>query len=115
MDYFNITQICVNCLRGNATFQVYLSLYDANGKLKAGVDEMDRFRFICTFCWKTTALDFYSFSHPSMILHLMHLQQEIKRWKNKDEKRKNEDEKRKNEDERRKKEIEKLKVIVNTL
>ena len=55
-------------------FQVDLSLYDANGKLREGIDEMDRYCFICIYCWKKTSLDFYSFSHPSMILHLRHIQ-----------------------------------------
>ena len=54
-------------------FRVDLSLYDANGKLREGIDEMDRYCFMCTFCWKTTRLNFYSFSHPSMILHLRHI------------------------------------------
>ena len=55
-------------------FRVDLSLYDANGKLRKGIDEMERYCFICIYCWKTTRLDFYSFSHPSMILHLRHIQ-----------------------------------------
>ena len=55
-------------------FPVDLSLYDADGKLRKGIDEMDRYCFICIYCWKTTRLDFYSFSHPSMILHLRHIQ-----------------------------------------
>ena len=55
-------------------FRVDLSLYDANGKLREGIDEMDQYCFICTFCWRTTRLDFYSFSHPSIILHLRLIQ-----------------------------------------
>ena len=74
MDHFYINQICCNCLRGNQMFRVDLSLYDANGKLMEGIDEMDRYCFICIYCGKTTRLDFYSFSHPSMILHLRHIQ-----------------------------------------
>ena len=35
---------------------------------------MDQYCFICIYCWKTTSLDFYSFSHPNMILHLRHIQ-----------------------------------------
>ena len=55
-------------------FRVDLSLYDANCKLREGIDTMDRYSFICRFCWRTTKLDFYSFSHPSIILHLRHIQ-----------------------------------------
>ena len=55
-------------------FRVDLSLYDANGKLREGIDEMDQYCFICRFCCKTTRLDFYSFSHPSIILHLRHIE-----------------------------------------
>ena len=55
-------------------FRVDLSLYDADGKLRVGIDEMEQYCFICIFCWRTTSLDFYTFSHPSMILHLRHLQ-----------------------------------------
>ena len=73
MDHFNINQICINCLRGNQTFKVELSLYNPNGTLKNGVDKMDRFTFICSFCCRKTSLDFYSFSHPSMIMYLMEL------------------------------------------
>ena len=55
-------------------FRVDLSLYDADGKLRAGIDEMEQYCFICIFCWKTTRLDFYTFSHPSIILHLKYIE-----------------------------------------
>ena len=55
-------------------FRVDLSLYDADGKLRAGIDKMEQYCFICIFCWRTTSLDFYTFSHPSMILHLRHIE-----------------------------------------
>ena len=74
MDHFYINQICTNCWRGNQMFRVDLSLYDADGKLRAGIDEMEQYCFICIFCWRTTSLDFYTFSHPSMILHLRHIE-----------------------------------------
>ena len=73
MDHFYINQICTNCWRGNQIFRVDLSLYNANGILREGTDELDQFIFICIFCWKTTRLDFYTFSHPSIILHLKHI------------------------------------------
>ena len=41
MDHFNITQICVKCLRGKKEFRVDLKLYDDNGRLPEGVDKMD--------------------------------------------------------------------------
>ena len=74
MDHFYINQTCTNCWRGNQMFRVDLSLYDQNGKLWIGIDEMERYCFIRTICWKTTKLDFYTFSHPSMILHLKHIE-----------------------------------------
>ena len=55
-------------------FKVDLSLYDQNGKLTIGINEIERYCFICIYCWKTTKLDFYTFSHPSMILHLKHIE-----------------------------------------
>ena len=55
-------------------FRVDLSLYDVKGILREGIDKMDRYCFKCIFCQKTTKLDFYTFSHPSMILHLRHIQ-----------------------------------------
>ena len=78
MDHFYINQICTKCYRGSQIFRVDLSLYDANGKLRQGIDELDQFIFICIFCWKTTRLDFYTFSHPSMILHLKQIERQHK-------------------------------------
>ena len=74
MDHFYINQICTNCWRGNQVFRVNLSLYDSNGILREGTDELDQFIFICVFCWRTTRLDFYTFSHPSIILHLKRIE-----------------------------------------
>ena len=74
MDHFYINQICTNCWKGNQIFKVNLSLYDQNGKLRIGIDEIEQFCFICVYCWRTTRLDFYTFSHPSIILHLKHLE-----------------------------------------
>ena len=76
MDHFYITQICVNCLRGKKEFRVDLKLYDDNGKLLHGTDKMEQFRFMCTFCWRSTTLDFYKFSHPDIICHLKRLHKE---------------------------------------
>ena len=75
MDYFKITQQCNKCQRGAQTFQVHLSLYDANGLLinAAAVQRMDVFKFTCHFCWENTQLDFYRFSHPDVILLIKHL------------------------------------------
>ena len=33
MNYFNIRQVCSNCLKGAKVFQVDLSLYDEDGRL----------------------------------------------------------------------------------
>ena len=74
MDHFFINQICTNCWKGNQIFKVNLSLYDQHGKLRIGIDEIEQFCFICVYCWRTTRLDFYTFSHPSIILHLKHLE-----------------------------------------
>ena len=78
MDHFYINQICTNCWKGNQMFKVNLSLYDQNGKLRIGIDEIEQFCFICVYCWRTTRLDFYTFSHPSIILHLKHLERQHK-------------------------------------
>ena len=74
MDHFYINQICTNCWRGNQVFRVNLSLYDSNGILQEGTDELDQFISICVFCWRTTRLDFYTFSHQSIILHLKRIE-----------------------------------------
>ena len=74
MDHFYINQICTNCWKGNQIFKVNLSLYDQNGKLQIEIDEIEQFCFICIYCWRTTRLDFYTFSHPSIILHLKYLE-----------------------------------------
>ena len=79
MDHFYINQICTNCWKGNQIFKVNLSMYDQNGKLRIGIDEIEQFCFICVYCWRTTRLDFYTFSHPSIILHLKHLEKMHKR------------------------------------
>ena len=78
MDHFYINQVCTNCWKGNQLFKVDLSLYDQNGKLRIGINEIEQFCFICVYCWKTTRLDFYTFSHPSMILHLKQIERQHK-------------------------------------
>ena len=78
MDHFYINQVCTNCWKGNQMFKVDLSLYDQNGKLRIGINEIEQFCFICVYCWKTTRLDFYTFSHPGMILHLKQIERQHK-------------------------------------
>ena len=78
MDHFNITQVCSNCLRGEKVFRVDLSLYDDEGRLNQGVENMDIFHFICHFCWRRSSLDFYRFSHPDLICHLKRLHEQYK-------------------------------------
>ena len=73
MDHFNITQECVHCLRGSKLFRVDLSCYDAEGRLFIESKDMNRFRFICRFCWRESTLDFYRFSHPDLICYLKRL------------------------------------------
>ena len=83
MDYFKITQQCNKCQRGAQTFQVHLSLYDANGRLiNPNVQKMDAFKFTCHFCWENTELDFYRFSHPDVIKHLKNINEQHKIIKN---------------------------------
>ena len=81
MDHFNITQICIHCLRGKKTFRVDLNLYDDNGKLTHGTLQMETFHFICYFCWRSTTLDFYKFSHPDLICYLKRLHQQYEETK----------------------------------
>ena len=76
MDYFNITQQCSKCQRGSKTFQVHLSLYDANGRLNNGVQNTDEFKFTCHFCWQNSQLDFYRFSHQDLIKHLKNINEQ---------------------------------------
>ena len=70
MNYFNIRQVCSNCLRGAKVFQVDLSLYDEDGRLNRLVQNMECFSFVCQFCSTICLLDFYRFSHPDLICHL---------------------------------------------
>ena len=63
MDHFYINQVCTNCWKGNQMFKVDLSLYDQNGKLRIGINEIEQFCFICVYCWKTTRLDIFSSEH----------------------------------------------------
>ena len=76
MDHFNINQTCANCVRGKKMFRVDLSLYDADGRLNHGVE---KFEFICHFCWRKSKLDFYRFSHPDLIKHLKNLYEHYKK------------------------------------
>ena len=74
MDYFNITQACVHCLKGKKLFRVDLNLYDDEGRLLIhGTEKMKAFRFMCHFCWRESSLDFYKFSHPDLICYLKRL------------------------------------------
>ena len=73
MDHINITQTCVNCLRGKKVFRVDLDLYDAEGRLLPGTRRMKIFHFRCHYCWIESSLDFNKFSHPDLICHLKRL------------------------------------------
>ena len=73
MNYFNITQECIYCLRGSKLFRVDLSCYDDNGRLIIQSNQMERFCFMCPFCGQNTTLDFYRFSHPDLICYLKRL------------------------------------------
>ena len=65
MDHFYINQICTNCWRGNQIFRVDLSLYNANGILREGTDELDQFIFMCILLEndKIRLLHFFSSKH----------------------------------------------------
>ena len=81
MDHFNITQVCIYCLRGKKSFRVDLKLYDDNGRLLPGTEKLETFRFICHFCWRSSTLDFYKFSHPDLICHLKRLHEQYEETK----------------------------------
>ena len=82
MDHFNITQLCVHCVRGKKVFRVDLNLYDAEGKLMImGTEKMKTFRFMCHFCWKESPLEFYRFCHPDLICHLKRLNEKYNKTK----------------------------------
>lgn len=53
MDHFIINEVCRNCWRGKKTFRVDLELYDDNGRLLPGVDQMNKFRYMCFFLLDT--------------------------------------------------------------
>ena len=73
MDHFYIRQICTNCMRGTKNFQIDLNMYDDNGLLLYDTLPLENYRFICHYCWRTTTLDFYKFSHPDLIRYLKSL------------------------------------------
>ena len=81
MDHFNITQVCIYCWRGKKSFRVDLKLYDDNGRLLPGIDKLESFCFICHFCWRSSPLDFYKFSHPDLICHLKNLHKQYEETK----------------------------------
>ena len=81
MDHFNITQECVHCLRGAKLFRVDLSCYDDDGRLIVQLNDMERFRLMCPFCWRKTTLDFYRFSHPDLICYLKRLHKQYEETK----------------------------------
>ena len=81
MDHFNISQECVHCLRGTKLFRVDLSCYDNAGRLIVSGNDMERFRLMCTFCWRESTLDFYRFSHPDLICYLKRLHELYKKTK----------------------------------
>lgn len=81
MDHFIISQTCSFCLRGMKMFRVDLSLYEDDGRLKVGVENMDMFKFTCNFCWENSKLDFYRFSHPDLIRHLKRVHEHCNKMK----------------------------------
>ena len=81
MEHFNITYVCPICLRGSKVFQIYLSLFHDNGRLKYEVRKMDSYKMKCDFCKRKSKLDFYGFSHPDVICHLKRLHDEIENMK----------------------------------
>ena len=81
MDHFNITQVCIHCLRGSRLFTVDLNFYDAEGRLLIKSENMNSFRFICQFCYKVSPLDFYRFSHPDVICYLKRLHKQYEETK----------------------------------
>ena len=83
MDYFKIHQQCSTCQRGCRTFQIHLSLFDANGRLiNPAIQRTDAYKFTCRFCWKNTELDFYRFAHPDIIRHLKNINEQLNLMKN---------------------------------
>ena len=71
MDHFNVLQLCRFCARGSKVFKVELECYDAAGTLTVNPLQMlSRFSFQSQFCNLVSTLDFYEFSHPSIIVHL---------------------------------------------
>lgn len=83
MEYFKITQQCSRCQRGCQTFQIHLSLFDADGRLiNLSIQKMDAYKFTCQFCSQITDLDFYRFAHPDIIKHLKNINDQFNLIKN---------------------------------
>ena len=71
----DITHTCSHCLKGKKVYRISLDLYDDEGILRRGVQQMKKFEFKCDNCSKKSFFDFYRFSHPDVILLLKRLDQ----------------------------------------
>ena len=69
----DITQVCFNCQRGRKVYHISLDLYDDNGILHRGVEQMKEFEFECEYCFRKSFFNFYRLSHPDVILLLKRL------------------------------------------
>ena len=68
----DITHTCIHCCKGTKVFRISLDLYDDNGILRRGVQQMKQFEFKCDYCSKKSFFDFYRL-HPDVILLLKRL------------------------------------------
>ena len=71
----DISHTCSHCFKGKKVYRVTFDLFNEEGILRRGVQQMKKFEFECKHCSKKSFLDFYRFSHPDVILLLKRLDQ----------------------------------------
>ena len=71
----DISHTCTHCFKGKKVYRVTFDLFNEEGILRRGVQQMKKFEFECEHCSKKSFLDFYRFSHPDVILLLKRLDQ----------------------------------------
>ena len=69
----DISHTCSHCFKGKKVYRVTFDLFNDEGILRQGVQQMKKFEFECEHCSKKSFLDFYRFSHPDVILLLKRL------------------------------------------
>ena len=53
----DISHTCKHCFKGRKVYRVTLDLYNDEGILRRGVQQMKKFEFTCEYCSKKSFLD----------------------------------------------------------